>query len=57
MKKIIEKQNPPFGENKICDICKSQIRAGIDSYYFIKEENKNGKFICLKCKNKFYPDD
>ena len=43
--------------NKICDICGLEIKAGIDSYYFIRDEKKEGKIVCLKCKDKFYSDN
>ena len=56
MEKVIKKQNPPVGENKVCGICGSEIKVGIDYYYFIRDEQKNGKIVCLKCKDKFYSD-
>jgi len=57
MEKIIKKQNPPVGENKICDICGSEIKIGIDNYYFVRDEKKKGKIVCLECKDKFYSDN
>jgi len=57
MKIVIKKQNPPFGENKICEICGSEIRVGIDYYYFIRDEKKEGKMICLGCKDEFYSNN
>lgn len=57
MEKVVKKQNPPFGENKRCNICRSEIKVGIDYYYFIRDEYKNGKIICLECKDRFYPNN
>jgi len=56
MGKEIVKQNPPVWEDMVCNICGSKIKAGVDCYYFVvKDDQKVGKIICLKCKDKFYP--
>ena len=57
MKKIIKRQNPPIGENKICNICGAEIKAGIDCYYFVRDEQKRGQIVCLECKEKFYSNN
>lgn len=54
IKKVTKKQKPPVGENKICDVSRTEIRADIDNYYFVRDEQRRGKFVCLECKNRFY---
>jgi hypothetical protein len=54
MEKIIKEMDPPFGEDRTCEICGLKIKVGIDKYYFVRDENKEGKIVCLECKNKLY---